>query len=64
MKNHIPVDTKLKQDIIAAIKSKDLESLKVLQDKVKRNKWLNAWRDSGKGMEVWLEPNPFITWKD
>ena len=54
----------LKQEIINAIRAKDVEQMKILQGRVNRDKWLEAWVASGKGMEVWLEPNPFIEWKD
>lgn len=54
----------LKQEIIAAIQSKDLEKIKDLKSRVERDKWLEALAASGKGMEAWLEPNPFIIWKD
>jgi hypothetical protein len=54
----------LKQEIIEAIKFNDVELLKKLKDQIGRDQWLKVWRDSGKGMEGWLEPNPFIEWKD
>ena len=54
----------LKQQIIEAIQAKDVEKLKGLKLKVERDKWLEAWRASGAGMEVWLQPNPFIKFSD
>lgn len=50
--------------IAEAIRTNDVEKLKELKADLNRDMWLEAWRASGKGMEAWLEPNPFIKWVD
>lgn len=58
-------DAKLLAEIAIALKAKDKERLKVLQDTLKRYTWLREWRESGGKMIDWLEkPNPFVQFTD
>lgn len=50
--------------IAEAIRTNDVEKLKELKSDLNRDMWLEAWGQSGKGMEAWIEPNPIIKWKD
>ncbi len=57
----------IKNQIIAAIVSGNLEEAKELKQKfdeaVAADKWLQSFTDGSIPISAWLEPNPFITWK-
>ena len=53
----------LKQKISIAIVNKDYEGLKVLKDKLAKQRWLSQFNGNVPVAE-WLKPNPFVKFED